>query len=323
MSIDPCTPFNEHVINSDVNIFLPAGAIYRIAIHAKHISPVNEVSHAQYNQCPFVFSLLGSLEVSIPTLCAFIGACRNAVFEFSADLEDLLMTTQNSNIFAINEEISQTDVEKWKRCFPQSLNGNIPEKNYLNLKYTLRTLQKRLTGMYENDFYKNICSSAVLNQVLHSLFLEKGVCENHSSDHCATKICTLTLRHAMNCSKLITYRSSLYDAVRDTVFNMARTAGISCIKEPLLKETLSLNIFGSDDRVDEYCDCIEYSEAVVDFVSCNVANETLIQRRKLNPVHALELNAKEKHRKYDKDIDEANADGNGTLVFIAFPFSIN
>ncbi|KAL0210218.1 hypothetical protein P9112_010302 [Eukaryota sp. TZLM1-RC] len=81
---------------------------------------------------------------------------------------------------------------------------------------------------------------------------------------------------------------------------MAQTARISCIKEPLLKETRSLNNFGSDDRGDVYCDWIENSEAVVDFVSCNVAIDTSVQRRKLNPVSALEFKAKEKHRKYDR-----------------------
>ncbi|KAL0205115.1 hypothetical protein P9112_000422 [Eukaryota sp. TZLM1-RC] len=262
------------------------------------------------------------------------------------------MTTQSSTVFALNEEISRIDVDKWGRCFPQSFNGNIPEKNVLNLKYTLRTLQKRLTGMYEKDLYNNICSSAVLNQDLHSLLLEKGVCENKVSDSslfvtivprrfglCATNeafvtkmrlylnipinqllskekcICSnspqLTLRHALNCSKLITYRSSLHDAVRDTVFNMAQTARISCIKEPLLKETLSLNNFGSDDRGDVYCDWIDNSEAIVDFVSCNVANDTFGSQKK-NLI-----------LKYDKEIEDANIDRNTQLVFIAFPFSIN
>ncbi|KAL0207518.1 hypothetical protein P9112_012146 [Eukaryota sp. TZLM1-RC] len=303
----------------------------------------------------------------ILTSCAFIGGCRNAIFEFSerfADWEDLLMTKQSSTIFALNKEISKINVEKWSRCFFQSFNGNIPEKNFLNLKYTLRTLQKQLTGMYENDFYNNISSSDVLNQDLHSLLLEKGVCENKSSDSslfvtivprrfglCATNeafetkmelylnipinqllskekcICSnspqLTLRHALNCSKLITYRSSLHDAVRDIVFNMAQTAGKSYVKEHLLKETLSLNNFGSDDRSDVYCNWIDNSEAIVEFVSCNVANDTLVHRRKLNPVSALDFKAKEKHRKYDKDIEEANADRNTQLVFIAFLYSIN
>ncbi|KAL0215798.1 hypothetical protein P9112_007982 [Eukaryota sp. TZLM1-RC] len=92
------------------------------------------------------------------------------------------MTAQSSTVFALNEQISKIDVEKCSRCFPQSFNTNIPDKNCLNLKYTLRTLQKRWTGMYENDVCENICSSAVLNQDLHSLLLEKGVCENKSSD---------------------------------------------------------------------------------------------------------------------------------------------
>ncbi|KAL0220097.1 hypothetical protein P9112_005750 [Eukaryota sp. TZLM1-RC] len=104
---------------------------------------------------------------------------------------------------------------------------------------------------------------------------------------------------------------------------MAQTARISYIKESLLKETLSLNNFGSDDRGDVYCDWIENSEAVVDFVFCNVANVILVQRRKLNAVDALEFKPKEKHRKDDKDIEETNADRNTQLVFIAFPFSIN
>ncbi|KAL0218523.1 hypothetical protein P9112_004176 [Eukaryota sp. TZLM1-RC] len=104
---------------------------------------------------------------------------------------------------------------------------------------------------------------------------------------------------------------------------MAQTARISCIKEPLLKETLSLNNFGSDDRGDVYCDWIDNSEAIVDCVSCNVANDTLVHRRKLNPVTALDFKAEEKHRKYDKVIEEANADRKTQLVFIAFPFSIN
>ncbi|KAL0205605.1 hypothetical protein P9112_000912 [Eukaryota sp. TZLM1-RC] len=120
---------------------------------------------------------LGWSKASILTSCAFVGGCRNAIFEFSegfADWEDLLMTTQSSTVFALKEEISKIDVEKWDRCIPQSFNGNTPEKNVLFLKYTLRTLQKRLAGMYEKDLYNNICSSAVLNQDLHSLLLKKG-----------------------------------------------------------------------------------------------------------------------------------------------------
>ncbi|KAL0223746.1 hypothetical protein P9112_003136 [Eukaryota sp. TZLM1-RC] len=75
---------------------------------------------------------LGWTKASILTSCAFVGGCRNAIFEFSerfADWEDLLMATQSSTVFALNEEIPKIDVEKWGRCFPQSLNGNIPEKN--------------------------------------------------------------------------------------------------------------------------------------------------------------------------------------------------
>ncbi|KAL0205209.1 hypothetical protein P9112_000516 [Eukaryota sp. TZLM1-RC] len=49
MSIDPY-----------VNNPLFAGEKYKIAKYAKPISSVNENSHAQYNLCPFVFSLLGS-----------------------------------------------------------------------------------------------------------------------------------------------------------------------------------------------------------------------------------------------------------------------
>ncbi|KAL0208976.1 hypothetical protein P9112_011563 [Eukaryota sp. TZLM1-RC] len=85
----------------------------------------------------------------------------------------------------------------------------------------------------------------VISSVILVIFVIQEFCSNSPQ---------LTLRHALNCSKLITYRSSLHDAVRDTVFNMAQTARISCIKEPLLKETLSLNNFGSDDRGDVYCD---------------------------------------------------------------------
>ncbi|KAL0219708.1 hypothetical protein P9112_005361 [Eukaryota sp. TZLM1-RC] len=150
-----------------------------------------------------------------------------------------------------------------------------------------------------------------INQLLSK---EKCICSTSSQ---------LTLRHALNCSKLLTYPSSVHDAVRDSVFNMAQTAKISCIKEPLLKETLSLNNFGSYDRGDVYCDWIDNSEAIVDFVSYNVANDTLVHRRKLNPVSAPDFKAKERHRKYGKDIEEAKADRNTQLVFIAFPFSIN
>ncbi|KAL0210275.1 hypothetical protein P9112_010359 [Eukaryota sp. TZLM1-RC] len=218
--------------------------------------------------------------------------------------------------------------------------------------------------MYETDLYNNICSSAVLNQDLHSLLLEKGFCENKASDSslfvtivprrfglCATNeafvtkmrlylnipinqllskekcICSnspqLTLRHALNCSKLITYRSSLHDLVREILFNIAQTVSISCNKEPLLKQTRSLNNFASGDKVDVYCDWIDNSEAIFDFVSCNDANDTVVHRGKLDPVSVLDFKAKEKHRKYDKDTEEANVDRNIQLVFIAFLFSIN
>ncbi|KAL0216658.1 hypothetical protein P9112_008842 [Eukaryota sp. TZLM1-RC] len=58
---------------------------------------------------------LGWIKVSILTSCAFIGGCRNAIFEFSerfADWDDLLMTRQSSTVFALNEKISTIDVEK-------------------------------------------------------------------------------------------------------------------------------------------------------------------------------------------------------------------
>ncbi|KAL0226400.1 hypothetical protein P9112_013724 [Eukaryota sp. TZLM1-RC] len=86
------------------------------------------------------YGSLGWTKASILTSCAFVGGCRNAIFEFSerfTDWEHLLMTTQSSAVFALNEEISKIGVEKWGRCFPQLFNGNIPEKNVLNLKYTL------------------------------------------------------------------------------------------------------------------------------------------------------------------------------------------
>ncbi|KAL0210280.1 hypothetical protein P9112_010364 [Eukaryota sp. TZLM1-RC] len=197
-----------------------------------------------------------------------------------------------------------------------------------------------------------ICSSAVLNHNLHSLLLEKGVCECQSSDSslfvkivprrfglCVTNdafvikmrlylnipinqllskekcICSnspqLTLRHALNCSKLITYRSSLHDPARDTLFNIAQT------------QTRSQNYFGCGDKVAVYCDWIDNSEATFDFVSCNDANDTVVHRGKLGPVSVLDFKAKERHRKYDTDTEEANVDRNTQLVFIAFLFSIN
>ncbi|KAL0215900.1 hypothetical protein P9112_008084 [Eukaryota sp. TZLM1-RC] len=156
------------------------------------------------------------------------------------------------------------------------------------------------------------------------LYLNIPINQLLSKEQCiCSKSPQLTLWHALICSKLITYRSSLRDPVRDIVYNMAQTARISCIKEPLLMETLSLNNFGSDDRGDVYCDWIDNSEAVVDFGSCNVANDTLVHRRKSNPVGPLEFKAKEEHRKYDKDIEEANAGRNTQPVLIAFPFLIN
>ncbi|KAL0226877.1 hypothetical protein P9112_014201 [Eukaryota sp. TZLM1-RC] len=158
--------------------------------------------------------------------------------------------------------------------------------------------------MCENDLYNNICSSAVLNQDLHSLLLEKG----------------LTLRHAMNCSKLITYRSSLHDAVRDTVFNMPQIVRISCIKEPLLKETLSSNSFGSDDRGNVYCDLIENSEVVIDFVIFSM----FFFWFKFKSTHRIKFDFLNQsvicNIREDKDIEEANADRNRPLVSIAFPF---
>ncbi|KAL0208388.1 hypothetical protein P9112_010975 [Eukaryota sp. TZLM1-RC] len=66
---------------------------------------------------------------------------------------------------------------------------------------------------------------------------------------------------------------------------MAQTARISCIKEPLLKETLSLNDFGSDDRSDVYCDWIDNFEAIVDFVSFNNISAPFSAKEK-NPVFA-------------------------------------
>ncbi|KAL0206685.1 hypothetical protein P9112_001992 [Eukaryota sp. TZLM1-RC] len=135
-----------------------------------------------------------------------------------------------------------------------------------------------------------------LNIPIDELLLKETCVSSNSSQ--------FTLRHAFNCPKLTTYRSSIHEAVKDTVFNMARNARLPCIKEPLLREILSFN-----------------SEAVVDFVSCKVASDTLVLKKNLNPVNALENKANEKHRKYDKDIKEAHADRNKPFIFIVLLFS--
>ncbi|KAL0226375.1 hypothetical protein P9112_013699 [Eukaryota sp. TZLM1-RC] len=84
MSIDPCNSSNEHLINSDVNNPLLAGEKYKIAKYAKPISSVNENSHAQYNLCPFVFSLLGSLgKAAMAFIEDFVVFKRKELEEFS------------------------------------------------------------------------------------------------------------------------------------------------------------------------------------------------------------------------------------------------
>ncbi|KAL0226776.1 hypothetical protein P9112_014100 [Eukaryota sp. TZLM1-RC] len=76
MSIDPCNSSNEHLINSDVNNPLLAGEKYKIAKYAKPISSINQNSHAQYNVCPFVSSMIGSsvkfIQKKPNTLCLHI-----------------------------------------------------------------------------------------------------------------------------------------------------------------------------------------------------------------------------------------------------------
>ncbi|KAL0207220.1 hypothetical protein P9112_011848 [Eukaryota sp. TZLM1-RC] len=150
-------------------------------------------------------------------------------------------------------------------------------KKLVNLKNTLQTLQKRLTGRCENNLYNYICSSAVLNQDLHSLLLEKGVCENKSSDSslfvtivpqrfglCATDeltkmrlylnipinqllskekcICSnspqLTLRHAMNCSKLPAQTIPVQEEPPKTKF-------IIKLSETLPSEERNMNIYST------------------------------------------------------------------------------
>ncbi|KAL0206537.1 hypothetical protein P9112_001844 [Eukaryota sp. TZLM1-RC] len=147
--------------------------------------------------------------------------------------------------------------------------------------------------MYEKDLYNNICSSDLLNQDLHSLLLEKGVCENKASD------------------------SSLFVTIVPRRFGLCATNEAFVTKMRLCLNKHPWNIIQYKKS------CNFNSEAIVDFVSCNVANDTLVHRRKLNPVAALDFKAKEKHRKYDKEIEDANIDRNTQLVFIAFPFSIN
>ncbi|KAL0223823.1 hypothetical protein P9112_003213 [Eukaryota sp. TZLM1-RC] len=221
---------------------------------------------------------LGWTKASILTSCAFIGGCRNAIFEFSersVDRDDLV-TTQSSTVTAQNEQISRIDVEKWNRCFAQALNGNIPQKKLSKFKIHSSNITKTTDwNSLDSSLFVTIvprkfglCATNEAFVTKERLYLNIPINQLLSKEKC---ICSnspqLTLRHALNCSKLITYRSSLHDAVRDTVFNMARNARISCLKEPLLTEALSLNSFDSVDRGNMYCDWIENYEAVVDFVS--------------------------------------------------------
>ncbi|KAL0215045.1 hypothetical protein P9112_007229 [Eukaryota sp. TZLM1-RC] len=215
MSIDPCNSSNEHFINSDVNNPLLAGEKYKIAKYAKPISSVNENSHAQYNLCPFVFSLLGSL--------------GKAAMAF---LEDFVVVVKERT-------------------------GRIFNRVYWQNRIVFSIYKGMVTLISDSLSSFGKFSESLAINCFDVGEAEKCICSNSP---------LLTLRHALNCSKLITYRSSLHDAVRDTVFNMAQTARISFIKEPLLKKTLSLNNFGSDDRGDVYCDWIDNSEAIVDFV---------------------------------------------------------
>ncbi|KAL0226517.1 hypothetical protein P9112_013841 [Eukaryota sp. TZLM1-RC] len=89
---------------------------------------------------------LGWTKAYILTSCAFVGGCRNAIFEFSerfADWEDLLMTTQSSTVFALNEEFQKLMQKNGVDAFPN---------------HSMAIFQKR-------RLYNSICSSSIYSLI--------------------------------------------------------------------------------------------------------------------------------------------------------------
>ncbi|KAL0222257.1 hypothetical protein RCL1_002111 [Eukaryota sp. TZLM3-RCL] len=158
-------------------------------------------------------------------------------------------------------------------------------QKHLTKNLEMFVFHKLYSSAVENDFIfsklmleKGLCNGSYSDSILFDSVVPRryGLCQQDQAFvlkmrlllgipidqilEAEKRVCSenvlLTLHHAMNCHRLITYRTCLHNAVRDMVAQMARVTHISCITEPLLRETLSSDKFTENDRGDIYCDWI-------------------------------------------------------------------
>ncbi|KAL0227086.1 hypothetical protein P9112_014410 [Eukaryota sp. TZLM1-RC] len=222
---------------------------------------------------------IGFTKSSILCQSAFLGGCKNFIYEFSRRFPDdshLLVPNCSPYLYELSCELEKLPPQIWTKCFPQSIQ-EIPNRSLFNLQFCCKKLQQKLSKIFESlDFdarlglvkkknpafanlLQDICDSTssalvtTIPQVYETLLTDSAWTLNkrfrsciwtNNLPHnliykCSRKI---TITHLLNCKHFIIFRSKVHDAVRDQLYCMCKSHKIESFLEPLLS-----NLFDTDD----------------------------------------------------------------------------
>ncbi|KAL0206341.1 hypothetical protein P9112_001648 [Eukaryota sp. TZLM1-RC] len=187
---------------------------------------------------------------------------------------DVHLINGESNFYLNQQqfELENLPSDIWIQCFPQNVQ-EIPTRSLPNLRFCLKKLQHHLVKLYEGldyevslglaktknpafgNFLKDIRDSsaaALVTQVpsVYGLLLKNNewllnmrfrcfLWPNNLPNHLTCKCGKpLLFTHLLNCKHFITFRSKVYNNVRDQIYVMCKSYRVDSFLEPLLSKLI-------------------------------------------------------------------------------------
>ncbi|KAL0227261.1 hypothetical protein P9112_014585 [Eukaryota sp. TZLM1-RC] len=303
---------------------------------------------------------IGFTKSSILCQSAFLGGGKNFIYEFSRRFPDdshLLVPNSSPYLYELSCELEKLPPQIWTKCFPQSIQ-EIPNRSLFDLQFCCKKLQQKLSKIFESLYFdvrlglakkknpafanllQDMCDSTssalvtTIPQVYGTLLTDSAWILNmrfrsfiwpDNLPHNLICKCSreITTTHLLNCKHFITFRSKVYDAVRNQLYCMCKSHTIESFLEPLLSNLFDAeDDFHKNNRDDVILPGLDGSFILLDVMSvdpCNASNERLVNSEIHNPLSNAE---NFKFKKYNEPLSKLASLQHAKYNLYPFVFSL-
>ncbi|KAL0220345.1 hypothetical protein RCL1_000199 [Eukaryota sp. TZLM3-RCL] len=349
-----CTPSNSLVFCQKYN-----NQRTKFIANLINVDPDQIPSHAFAS---FNFGRIGLTRASILTRSAFLGGIRNFLYEFDLRFPgEAVATSLSPTLKEAARIVESLGQSTWNNLFPKDV--DVPEKEFLNLKLSVRKLQNKLKVLLESEtFIEKLSSAKEKNVKLYNLLIENSSTTSTSSSSFLLSIIPkkygfnlsdddfitcLRLRlnldpgillsqslclcgksasfdHVVCCSHFNWCQSILYDNMIKDLHSSCKSLGILSNSEPLLNLLVnSKNKWNSKSCGDLHMESCDSKDLIVDATTVYFKSQDNTKNLCENAESLLKRSEDAKGKKYASTVSTLNEGRQRKLVFLPLTISSN